>query len=471
MPGDITAEKGAGQLDSRIEAEPDERAKDGAAPGDPPQRHHRGEIQIVLEPRIELLDERGCVIESRAVTRSPASPFRASPQADVAAALRAGRALGAEGFVAIDFETATSSRASACAVAMAIVKGGQVEDVQRWLIQPPQNEYDGFNIAIHGITPEMTKDSPTIADIWPEILASVGDRPLIAHYAAFDMSVLRNALADSGSEWPDLTYFCTRALAMRAWPGMVSYRLVDLADACGLTFRHHEPGADAATAAELAIACCGFVAERLLTDASRALGVRAGQLSSDGWTPSGVLRQPLSDLSPTVAHIPEGSPFVGKTVVFTGTLTCGLSRAQAAQLVVNAGGRATNSVSKKVDYLVLGMQDARRVRDGNHSGKMLRAIELQRVGAPVSCSPRTTSFVCSPAETAAAHCGRVDRTPPYPQPHPVRSRTYRLLDMPPTPAIVSGAACCAPMASGDDGLVSHGAARPAADHGCRAKHL
>jgi DNA polymerase III subunit epsilon len=320
------------------------------------------------------------MIESRPATTSPTQP---NPQADVATALRAGHALGAEGFVAIDFETATSSRASACAVAVALVKDGHVEDVRRWLIQPPGNEYDGFNIAIHGITPAMTKDSPTIDNVWPEVLASVGNRPLVAHYAAFDMSVLRSALTGRGSDWPDLTYFCTRALARRAWPGMVSYRLVDLADACGLVFQHHEPGADAATAAELAIACCGLAAERLLADASQALGVTAGQLSSDGWTPSGVLRQRLSDLSPTVAQIPEASPFLDKTVVFTGTLTCGLSRAQAAQLVVNAGGHAASSVSSKVDYLVLGMQDARRVKDGSHSGKMLRAIELQRTGASV----------------------------------------------------------------------------------------
>ncbi len=41
------------------------------------------------------------------------------------------------------------------------------------------------------------------------------------------------------------------------------------------------------------------------------------------------------------------------------------------------------SVSKKVDYLVLGMQDATRLKDGSHSGKMLRAIELQRTGTPI----------------------------------------------------------------------------------------
>jgi DNA polymerase-3 subunit epsilon len=164
---------------------------------------------------------------------------------------------------------------------------------------------------------------------------------------------------------------------------MLSYRLVDLAAKCGLTFQHHEPGADAATAAEIAIACCGLASARHLDDASKALGVRAGHLSSDGWTPSGVAPPRLSEITPTVDHIPEDSPFIDKTVVFTGTLTSGLTRKHAAQLIVDAGGHAMNSISKKVDYLVLGMQDAGRVKDGSHSEKMLKAIDLKNAGAPI----------------------------------------------------------------------------------------
>ncbi len=81
--------------------------------------------------------------------------------------------------------------------------------------------------------------------------------------------------------------------------------------------------------------------------------------------------------------MPIDSPFTNKTVVFTGTLSCGLTRLQAAQLVVNAGGHTTDSVSKKVDYLVLGLQDASKVRDGVHSGKMLRAAELRDAGSAI----------------------------------------------------------------------------------------
>ena len=48
-----------------------------------------------------------------------------------------------------------------------------------------------------------------------------------------------------------------------------------------------------------------------------------------------------------------GGPLEGKTVVLTGTLP-ELTREEAAALVKAAGGKVTNSVSKKTDYVVAG---------------------------------------------------------------------------------------------------------------------
>jgi len=339
--------------------------------------------QLKLNARIEVVDGDGRVVMSRPIFTSAVLPTHAGTPRDMGADLRSGRALGAGGFVAVDFETATGSRASACAVAVAAVEDGNVTAVSRWLIRPPGNEYDGFNISTHGIRPDMTADKPSMAEAWPEVYSALEGLPVVAHYAAFDTSVLRHSLAAGGHDWPELTYYCTRNLARRAWPGKLSYRLPDLAYECGLTFDHHEPGSDAATAAELAIACCGVAEQADLREASRALGVFAGQLGRYTWTPSGGMPPRLTDLTPTVDEIPEESIFKGQTVVFTGTLTSGLARADAAQLVVNAGGNVAAGVSKKVNYLVLGLQDARMVHDGEHSSKMLKAAALQAAGHPI----------------------------------------------------------------------------------------
>ena len=113
------------------------------------------------------------------------------------------------------------------------------------------------------------------------------------------------------------------------------------------------------------------------------LGMVAGRLTATSWSANADIPTRLAELTPTVDTIPDGSPFRDKLVVFTGTLTCGWTRKEAAQQVVDAGGKVAAGVSKKVDYLVLGMQDAFKVRDGEHSNKMLRAAELRAHGSPL----------------------------------------------------------------------------------------
>jgi DNA ligase (NAD+) len=49
----------------------------------------------------------------------------------------------------------------------------------------------------------------------------------------------------------------------------------------------------------------------------------------------------------------RGGPLEGKTVVLTGTLPS-LSRDEASALIKRAGGKVTNSVSKKTDFLIAG---------------------------------------------------------------------------------------------------------------------
>jgi len=56
-----------------------------------------------------------------------------------------------------------------------------------------------------------------------------------------------------------------------------------------------------------------------------------------------------------------------------------MTRTQASKIVVRGGGNVAGAVSKKVDYLICGVQDLHIVKDGA-SGKFKKAVELKNAG-------------------------------------------------------------------------------------------
>jgi len=65
------------------------------------------------------------------------------------------------------------------------------------------------------------------------------------------------------------------------------------------------------------------------------------------------LQLAVETLYTTSLHDPASVPLAGKTFVITGTLPT-LKRDEAKELIQKAGGKVTDSVSKKTDYLVAG---------------------------------------------------------------------------------------------------------------------
>jgi len=295
-------------------------------------------------------------------------------------------------WVALDFETATSSGASACAIGLAHVSGGKVITVERALIQPPGNDYDGFNVMIHGIEPDMTAGSPTFAEVWPLVNARVAGKPVVAHNASFDCSVLRHSLDAAGLEYPDLDYFCTRVFALRQWPELPSYALELVADHCGVSFGHHDPGEDARASAEIALRIAAECSAGSLREIAEIQEVRPGRLYSDGYDACSYRRPrpggggyawSVDDLRPECEDFDEAHPFFQTEIAFTGALES-MQRKDAMQRVVNVGARPAAGVTRKTDYLVVGEVDLRQLRQGEQvTSKMRKAMHLRESGSTI----------------------------------------------------------------------------------------
>ncbi len=75
----------------------------------------------------------------------------------------------------------------------------------------------------------------------------------------------------------------------------------------------------------------------------------------------------------------QDGPFKGKTFVLTGTLP-GLSREDATALIAGAGGKVSNSVSKKTDYVVAGESAGSKLTKAEQLGvKIIDEAELLRL--------------------------------------------------------------------------------------------
>jgi DNA polymerase-3 subunit epsilon len=185
-------------------------------------------------------------------------------------------------FTAIDFETANSSNASACAVGLVRVRDGEIVDQTGWLIRPPAG-HDVFfelNVRIHGIHPEDVAGALGWSDQLADLVAFTGDDVLVAHNAGFDMAVIKRACDATGDDFPAYRYACSLQVARKVYR-LDSYRLPFVAAEAGFAdFPHHNATADALACAHVMVDAARRVGAGSIDELAEAVGVRVSQLAS-----------------------------------------------------------------------------------------------------------------------------------------------------------------------------------------------
>jgi len=91
-------------------------------------------------------------------------------------------------FVAIDFETANADLSSICQIGAVTFESSEVVDERVSLVNP-EDYFDGYNIAIHGISEDMICDAPTFPDAFQTFAAHIEGQIVVSH-TAFDRTAL-----------------------------------------------------------------------------------------------------------------------------------------------------------------------------------------------------------------------------------------------------------------------------------------
>lgn len=189
-------------------------------------------------------------------------------------------------FTVIDFETANSKRASACALGIVKVVNGVITEKESWLIKPEDMKFDGMNIGIHGIRPEHVADEPEFNNLYQKIFEKkLQDQLVVAHNASFDMSVLRKSLDLYDIDYPKFNYLCTVKIAQKTWPDMDNHKLNTMSDYLSFQFKHHDALDDCLACANVLIEACKKENVTSPEKLAAKLKIQTGRLYPGGYKP------------------------------------------------------------------------------------------------------------------------------------------------------------------------------------------
>lgn len=300
-------------------------------------------------------------------------------------------------FVALDFETANSKRESACSIGLAKFKGSELVETYYSLLKPPApyDFFEAFNVSIHGISAEDVAHSPTLGENWGDISTFIGDLPVVAHNAGFDLSVLRRQLDHEGVVFGPIQFTCTLVLSKQILDLPV-LKLPYVVESLGLEFGSHHNALDDAIGAGQIFAKLVDRAggtDELFTEAKVRWGLaETGRYlgsQHQSTAKSGIFVhhtneeiQKIRD-ERNLGPIDPESPLFGKVVAFTLELKT-LPRQDARLLVELEGGTWVDSPNKATDFLVIGEMDLRKLKPGaTLTNKMQKGFDLKTKGSPI----------------------------------------------------------------------------------------
>ena len=150
-------------------------------------------------------------------------------------------------FIAFDIETSglNVKQDAITEIGAVVIQNGEIRERFQTFVDPGRH-LAPENIAITGITDAMLKDAPKPSEALRAFLEFVGDRPLVAHNAEFDISFIRKGCREAGLAF-DPTYLDTLVLAQNLLPELNKHKLDIVAEHLQIpAFQHHRASDDAA---------------------------------------------------------------------------------------------------------------------------------------------------------------------------------------------------------------------------------
>jgi len=255
-------------------------------------------------------------------------------------------------YVVLDTETTGLSAREGSIIEVGIVKVEkyQVTDTYSSFISPGE-PITPFITELTGITNEMLEDAPVVAQALPDMLRFIGELPVIAHNAAFDIGFLTATCQKVLGEPFLNNYLDTVRMSRKLFPELPRHRLVDLVNRFGINTQvFHRALSDAADTQKCYAYMCDYMADSNIDPAF----LYPDKLG----TPKRRPKEPERD-----------TPVYGKNFVVSGKLSIMPVHA-AVSLIKKMGGRIAEE--EKADYIVMGNVEYEMMRSFGSGNGALR---------------------------------------------------------------------------------------------------
>lgn len=259
------------------------------------------------------------------------------------------------------------------------VRNGEIIDSFSTFIKP-EYEVDDFITKLTGITNEMLSDAPPPKKILPTIREFIGDDIVVGHNVNFDINFLYDGFENIFGKPFTNDFVDTMRLSRKALPDLQHHRLIDIAKALDvIPDGTHRALKDCNTV----FSCFCKIREHVC-----ALGSVEDFINS---FKRHTKKLDLREVTAENTDFDETHPLFGKRCVFTGKLEK-MTRAEAAQIVVNIGGVCENGITKNTNYLILGNNDyCKTIKDGK-SSKQKKAEEYKLSGIDIEVIPENVFY-------------------------------------------------------------------------------
>lgn len=265
-------------------------------------------------------------------------------------------------FVAIDFETMTAKRTSACALGMVRVIDGVIAQRFYSLINPirdPKTE-DEPNFHIHGISLAEAEKAPDFSEVFPMIKDFIRGLRIVCHNRAADITAMKAAMQYYGLSGLDIdNNVCTYQ--------MTGESLEKCCKKYGIKLpAHHDALCDAEACAKIYLELIGKPLIDYSIGSYKELHASKEAKHIDAESRVRLEDDEISDKS---------TPFYQSTVVITGSFDAYPERNDIAKKIQKLGAKVTSSISKKTSIVVVG--------EGAGPKKLEKIHELRSLGIDI----------------------------------------------------------------------------------------